>query len=356
MATVNALLQEQGIFSSIYWNHNGIWNLHIDGVHPNGNRVARKYQRILEEQGSLRTTFSIVDLLQIFGRKVEVSAVFFPMDRRVEFGINGILHLLKGDTGPDVLHEIRHLMRDQKIDRNQRTLFDYYFNTNKRTFFGYNSWTSVFRRGRDLYGRFHVLRTVFDNKYRPYQEQFSYDELYTISSDIVYLAKKLRLVRKGKIEGDEKKLLNSIYRNVSTLYATNRNVTNLVNAVLKRPLKIVFAKIDGLNYLRILAPGFRSILLPLSGRTNDVYLQNISSATKQEIKEDLIHLSVFSQSIDENIEQLLEKTVAYGRGQEVHLLQEARKLLLAVRAEDRKGKIIFNMASSIESEILKGPE
>ena len=335
MATVNALLQEQGIFSSIYWNHNGIWNLHIDGVHQNGNRVARKYQRMLEEQGYLRATFSIVDPMSIRAR-----AFYRPSRTRVEFGVASILKLLEGRFHSNAFHEIRHLMRDQKNKTNRRTIFNYEF----------ISYLEL--RGRDFYGRSNFLR----GEKMPFQNYFSYDELYTISSDIVYLAKKLRLVRKGKIEGDEKKLLNSIYFNVSKLYATNRNVTNLVNAVLKRPLKIVFAKIDGLNYLLILAPGFRSILLPLFGRTNDVYLQNISSATKQEIKEDLIHLSVFSQSIDENIEQLLEKTVAYGRGQEVHLLQEARKLLLAVRAEDRKGKIIFNMASSIESEILKGPE
>ena len=315
MDKIKRLLQEQGVFTSIFWDDNGVKSLNIEGVHPNGNRVARKYQRMLEEQGYLRATFSIVDQMSLGG---EPRAFYDSSRTRIEFGMAAILQLLKGHSDLTAFHEIRHLMRNQKNKTNRRTIFDYHFNA------------SPLLLGKDFYGRPNFISVFFAEK-RPYQNYFAYDELYTHSSDLVYLAKELKSL--GKTEEDYREyLLNHFKEKLSRLAFVNKNAIKLTDTVLRRPLKVSPIFLNNQIHLYIAAGFFRSIVLRAPNVADDVSLLLV----QQEIKKELLSLLAFSKEMEKRIEKLQKELEFYKKNaDESELFREVRALLLAVRREER---------------------
>ena len=173
MLRVQSAMRQQGISTSLTRVTRTepsieipIFNLEINGIHPNGNKAARIYMKIAEQQDAHSVTISLYDNI-----KKDGEAFFDPWDMRVEMGYHAALNILEGLTHPFVFHELRHLMFENNRSAGQNSIFDI-------------SFRSASDASKNLSGR------NIENS-GPYDKYMLYEELYNYISDAFHTSKNL---------------------------------------------------------------------------------------------------------------------------------------------------------------------
>ena len=119
-------LRKQGIAASLLTTggRNNFLHLEIEGVHKNGNRVARLYMKALERQGIQRLAVSLTNNLHYSTQAYQKD------DYAVVLGFEPVMSLLqKEKTIPALLHQAHYLMFSSHRYLGIRSIFDMFFDS-----------------------------------------------------------------------------------------------------------------------------------------------------------------------------------------------------------------------------------
>ena len=321
MKKIRQFLHIQGVSSSFFKTKRGTLSLEILGVHKEGNRTAKRYMRLLEEQGYLEATFSMSDIL-----KYNALGFYDQQNSRIEFGFGIIFNIcVKNNLCVTPDHEIRHLMRHAMQRTLRWSVFDYVFE-------------STVYRGRDLYDRSNFLNTLFKRKGLHYDRHMEFNEIYNHASDIFNMAK---ILHSRSTPSDLKKtVLRNLHNKLGLLREMSINVKNIVEGLLSRPLNIdtLREEVSGQSYHVLMDSKQRRIFARSSEEMRkSIESKNIPPHFEDEIQENLIRMSRLSSQVLKILEDI-EKSLSQG---EEAILAKARELRMLVRQEDRLGRKIL---------------
>ena len=167
----------------------------IEGVRPNGNRVAQMYLRAAERLNVRRITVSLVD------NHKDGTVGFFSDEggvTRAEIGFESLLDMLRGGKNATVVHELRHGMIHAWRARGRVGVYHHGLEL------GVNAKTD-FLGGKITEG--YAVR-------HPYARGFNFEEIYTYALDLVRLDS---MFRKGGGHRFGKDLEKDILKRVGTL-------------------------------------------------------------------------------------------------------------------------------------------
>ncbi len=324
MKQTRHILHKQGVFSSFFWNERGTLSLMFNGVHEQGNRTAKKYMRMLEEQGYLKATFSVIDNL-----KRNTAGFYDEQDSRIEFGLGIIYNIfIKNNFFTLPHHEIRHMMRRSMQESFRGTLFDYLFQSN------------VYR-GRDLYNRSKIINIFFKRKRFDYDYFMSFDEIYVYISDIFNMVKILHSHLHSIPLGNKEVFLRDLHVKFEVTREISINANNILEGLLSRPLDIVKVEdSQGKFYLGVRDSKQRVIFARFSEETKQRIIANkkVPGYLKDEIRDNLTRMSQLSSKVLKILEDIAKTTA---QGEDETILPKARELLMLVRRENKLGRRIL---------------
>ena len=251
MLRVQSAMRHQGISTSLTRaespTESPIFNLKINGVHPNGNKAARLYMKIAEQQGAQSVTISLYDNI-----KQDRGAFFDPRDIRVDIGYHAALSMLEGSAHRFAFHELRHLMFQINRNTGRNSLFDLHF-------------YSATGASKNLNGR-NIKNS------RHYDKDMVYEELYTYTSDAFRTSRDLNkelLVIPIHTPEDGWSGPPMTYSAVDLQIEHSLQRVEQVSENSERVLNDVLKNHDGRRILDVVSstdPNVRSVLLPSDSR------------------------------------------------------------------------------------------
>ena len=198
MARLREEAERQGIVCSLAESELGSSRmLVIEGVRPNGNRVAQMYLKAAERLNVREITVSLLDNHMID------SIGFFSSEggrTRAEIGWEALLDMFQGKRNSTAIHEFRHGMFKAKGARGDGTTYLHFLEARKG------------KAKRNLGGK----AMVGWNK--EYGERMSLEEIYNHSLDLVRYSSMMRKTFEERHEGafsEMSEALSSFFRRIS---------------------------------------------------------------------------------------------------------------------------------------------
>ena len=166
-------MRRQGIFSELTPSKKGSLSLVINGVHPNGNRVARSYMVRANLVNVQKMTVSLVNSNGRIKRGKSRGG-------HIIFSVQGTIDMLSGKSNSIIFHEFDHEMFNARVAANRMSYFDDIFEVIDRQETQYTRLSEM----RDLFGV-----SANDVRYgeRLYSQQMVLGEVYTYSLEIPFL-------------------------------------------------------------------------------------------------------------------------------------------------------------------------
>jgi len=205
-----ALLNNQGVETTVLKDEIGALSLRIDGVREGGNPIAEVYIRAQKRFNSLKLTVSPIDTAKRGARGFNSTN-----SSRTEIGPEALIDLLSGKKNTTALHELRHQMYNSNRMASKASIYD----------------TRIISKGddatTDLYGRTKA-RLKKDDRLA-YDNSMSLEEIYTHASDSWNLSKGLR--NKNSFEAGE--ILLKLGEKSARLADLSKNSREMFKSVLK---------------------------------------------------------------------------------------------------------------------------
>ncbi len=284
-------MRRQGVFTSLFLGQDEYLKLALYGVHPHGNRIARRYLKKTLLHGIKNLTLSPYDCC--FSK---TGAFFVPhRESRLEIGPDAALSILRGSDSWPINHEFRHIFLHTRKTLSLRSLYNH----------------TLFAEGtKKLYAE---TKLVDPKKLEGFYDSLQdMSELYTYSFDISSLFQSFK-----KASGRKKDAYaDNLNTHINYLLILSDNTHNFTKNMLEN---FDGATIDltegyaGKGVVRVVGADERGILISLLKEMNYV-LRHHFLALEMVTNADLKLLREWSKELSEDVQNSLKPIFIFIEG------------------------------------------